>query len=362
MGSNDSLRLNPQEVDMVLTSLGYKNQSRLSKEWRGEAKCHGGNKDHNFSFKYEKGVAQCWSAGCFGKGTDIYGVVEHETGCNFGEAKKYVSDIIGREFDDDYVKQRSGSYYDSLMDHISQVHEQVEQENKKTRWLSDKMWRIYAEKYHPYWAERGFSRETLEYFGAGYNEENNRITIPIFDLKPDGSSSIVAIKQRIASDDESLVVDGNPKYLHDSYEAGKVLFNLNNVVALLSNPTLVKLLTFKGIILVEGNLDVMMGHQLGQPNIIGTGSNFLTKDQARLLERYTDQLLIIPDEDERWNEEKQVMEWRGGRLITSARELLGDTMTLYVGRMKPLKDVGGLAGMYASELLAETIRHSWRLR
>jgi hypothetical protein len=361
VGTNESLKLSSQEIDRVLNSLGYNNSSRLAKEWRGEAKCHGGRGDHNFSFHYDRGVAQCWSAGCFGKGTDIYGVVEKETGGNFGDAKKYVEEIIGREFDDDFIKERPNSYYDSLMEHIKQNQDQVIEDNKKVRFMSDRMWKIYATKKHQYWSDRGFNQETLDYFGAGYNSENNRITVPIFDLKPDGSSSVVSLKQRIANDDPSEVTGDNPKYLHDSYEAGKVLFNLNNVVEILANPTFHKLLTFKGIILVEGNLDVMMGHQLCQPNIIGSGSNFLTKDQARLLERYTDRLLIIPDEDGHFND-KGIWEWRGGRLIESAKELLGMTMTMYVARLKPSKDLGSLQGEYASQLLADTIRNCWRLR
>lgn len=363
MDNKEALRLSPNEANMVLSSLGYKNFSRMSKEWRGDAKCHGGNDDHNFSFLYSKGVAQCWSAGCFGEGTDIYGVVEHETGKNFFESKRHVEEIINRELDDDFSGEvRSSTYYDNLIGHIKKANEEAIEDNKKTRWLSDKAWKIYADSYHPYWSERGFSKDTLEYFGAGYNEENNRITVPIFDLKSDGTSSVVAMKQRIASDDSKLIVEGNPKYLHDSYEAGKVLFNLNNAVNIIKNTKMLEFLDFKGIIIVEGNLDVMMGHQLGQPNIVCTGSNFLTKDQAMLLELYTDQILIIPDEDAKWNEIKGEIEWRGGRLIQSAVELLGKTMTIYVGRVGGIKDIGSLNGEYSNLILSEVVRNSKKIK
>lgn|ERR1035437_1432151 len=357
MADKAQIQLSSSEIDAVLSSLGYRNKSGKSSEWRGDAKCHGGDGGHNFSFKYDKGVAKCWTNQCFGKGTDIFGVVEHETGKNFFYAKRQVEEIIGREFGEEIgQEQRSKSYYDNLMSHIQGIADHVDEAPKKTRWLSDSMWKLYAKNEHPYWTSRGFSKDTLEFFGAGYNPENDRITIPLFDCKPDGSAPFVGMKQRIASDDPLLVTDDNPKYLHDSFEVGKFLFNLNNASLALATPSIRSQLEFPGIILVEGNLDVMMGHQLGQPNIICTGCNYLTVDQARLLEHYTDRVLFIPDEDQKANGI-----WRGGKLLESGKEYLGKTMSLYVSRMGSEKDLAGLSGVHAWSCLVERIRSRQKL-
>ena len=51
------------------------------------------------------------------------------------------------------------------------------------------------------------------------------------------------------------------------------------------------------IILVEGNMDVISLHQAGFPMTVAPLGTAFTADQARLLARYTDEVVITLDAD-----------------------------------------------------------------
>lgn len=75
------------------------------------------------------------------------------------------------------------------------------------------------------------------------------------------------------------------------FSKGKTFFNLNN---------LKKLKNAKGldsVILVEGHLDVVSLFQAGIQNVVASMGTALTKDQARIIKRYTDKVYISYDGD-----------------------------------------------------------------
>lgn len=326
----EELKLSKYEAESVLSSLGYVNKSKSYKEWRGSGYCHHGSNKYGFSFHYQKGVALCHTKKCFNSGTDIYGVVEHSQSVNFYHAKKYVEKVIGRKLPDNIGEYRDKDYYDLLMQYIEEIHKEIEQEDTvKPHWVNDEIVEQYRDNKCDYWNSRGITQDTLDYFKAGYDKYQKRVTIPIYDI----NDKIVSIKRRVIEDGTN-----EPKYKHDSYTASDTLFNLNNVINL--GDSVKKWLPFKGIIVIEGNIDVMMSHQMGWPNVVGTGSNSLTLGQAKLLEKYTHEILIIPDEDQRIENNKTI--WRGESLIKSTKEYCGNTLNIYISRINPFKDIGSM--------------------
>lgn len=114
-----------------------------------------------------------------------------------------------------------------------------------------------------------------------YDRFRNRVIFPIIDVK----GSIVGFGGRAMD-------DSNPKYLNSSetlvFNKGKMLYGLNR---------LAKLRPLKNIILTEGYMDVISLNQYGFENTVASLGTSLTDEQAKLLFRSANQILIAYDGD-----------------------------------------------------------------
>lgn len=109
----------------------------------------------------------------------------------------------------------------------------------------------------------------------------NRVMFPIIDLR----GSVIAFGGRVLD-------DSKPKYLNTSdtlvYKKSQGVFALN----------LAKRGTDRTLILCEGYMDVIAYHQAGFTNAVaGLGTAF-TQEQAKLLSRYADEIILSYDGDE----------------------------------------------------------------
>lgn len=336
--TSESLLLSRQDYQDVLSSLGFKNRSNSQNLWKGSGHCHGGRNPSAFFFYYGKGRGVCATKRCFDKSADIYSIVQHQLSCDFPESKKYVTEITGKEFDERNLLKRTDDYFNK----ISRKIDLIEKKEKVKKKIIN-VWKEYHENHHPYWFERGFSQETLDYFEAGYNPFEDRITMPIFDHL----GNFVSLKQRLV--DDSKINEDNPKYLHDSYLAGDVLFGFSKV---LENKKLIMEghSLFKGLIVVEGNLDTMWAKQLGFLNFSSTQTNQITRGQAELIEANFQDLLVVRDEDQ------GLLKWPGNNLLVTAKREMGSTMNIYTSRLpRGYKDVDNIKGEYAALILKEVI-------
>ena len=75
------------------------------------------------------------------------------------------------------------------------------------------------------------------------------------------------------------------------FSKSKALYNINLL------KKLKKTQTIKEVIIVEGYMDTISLHQAGFKNVVASMGTSLTQDQARLLKRYTDTVLISYDGD-----------------------------------------------------------------
>ncbi len=118
--------------------------------------------------------------------------------------------------------------------------------------------------------------------GSLYDKFRSRLMFPVIDVRGD----VVAFGGRIISKD-----DPGAKYMNSPetavYSKRRTLYGLN----------LAKKSRRSGIILVEGNIDVVMLHQAGFDNTCASMGTALTNEQLRLLGRYTKELILCYDND-----------------------------------------------------------------
>ena len=116
--------------------------------------------------------------------------------------------------------------------------------------------------------------------GGVYDKFRNRLMLPVIDLRGD----VIGFTSR--------VMDGSaPKYLNTPetaiFKKRSILYGLNYA----------KLSKRENMILVEGNIDVITLHQAGFDNAVATMGTALTEEHARLLSRYTKELVLCYDND-----------------------------------------------------------------
>ncbi len=116
--------------------------------------------------------------------------------------------------------------------------------------------------------------------GGVYDTFRNRLMFPVIDV----SGNVIGFSGRILG-------DGEPKYLNSPDTP--VFSKSHNLFAL----NLAKKTKMDMLILVEGNVDVISLHQYGFDCAVASLGTSLTPEQARLMSRYTKQVVIAYDSD-----------------------------------------------------------------
>lgn len=117
--------------------------------------------------------------------------------------------------------------------------------------------------------------------GRIYDRFRNRIMFPIIDLK----GNVIAFGGRVMD-------DSKPKYLNSPetpvFHKGLGLYGLN---------FLKEVEGLKDIIIVEGYMDVIAMHHHGFGNTVASLGTAFTEQQAKLLKRFSDNIIIAYDQD-----------------------------------------------------------------
>ncbi len=117
--------------------------------------------------------------------------------------------------------------------------------------------------------------------GNLYDRYRGRVMFPIFDLR----GNVTAFGGRILTDEK-------PKYINTSdtpvYHKSSGLFAMN----------LAKNSESRQLILAEGSMDVIALHRAGFTNAIASLGTSLTEEQARIMKRYADEVVICYDSDD----------------------------------------------------------------
>ena len=164
-----------------------------------------------------------------------------------------------------------------------------------------------------------------------YDNFRNRVMFPIIDLR----GNVIAFGGRVMD-------DSKPKYINTSdtlvYKKSNGVFAMN----------LAKNNNDNKFILVEGYMDVIALHQAGFTNAIACLGTAFTSEQANLLSRYAEEIIICYDNDE------------AGKTATArALGVLGKTgLKLRVVTMAGGKDADEIIRKHGKERFADLLKEA----
>ena len=117
--------------------------------------------------------------------------------------------------------------------------------------------------------------------GGFYDTFRNRLMFPVIDVRGD----VIGFSGRILSGDGAKYMNSPDTLV---YNKSRNLFGLN----------LAKKSKSGYLLLVEGNVDVVSLHQAGFDSVVASLGTALTAEQARLMSRYTSEIILCYDADE----------------------------------------------------------------
>lgn len=283
----------------------YVSLSRKGKNHTGLCPFHS-EKTPSFTTYDENGSFYCF--GC-GVGGDVITFIMKIENLDYIEAIKFLAQRAGMslpedDFDDTSSKLRKRIYEANreaarfFYSNLISSEGKVGFDYLRKRELSESTIKHFGLGFAPssrfalvnYLKNKGFRDSELLEANLAYKAKSgngvidrfyNRVMFPIIDLR----GNVIAFGGRIMTDQK-------PKYLNTSdtlvFSKSRNLFSLNNAKS--SNES--------SLILCEGYMDVISLYQAGFKNAVATLGTALTEDQAILMKRYTDEVIICYDSDD----------------------------------------------------------------
>ena len=266
-----------------------------------------GEKTASFSVAPDKGIYYCF--GCHKGGGVINFMMELE-GLSYPDAVRNLAARVGMEVPED--EQYQSRY--RQQERLWALHKEA------ARFFHSQLYAPVGKAALEYAFGRGMSKSILTTFGVGYAPDSwdsltkamkakgyteeelkesglvtvsqkngnifdrfrDRLMFPIIDVR----GNVIGFGGRIIKNDPNAA-----KYLNSPetliFNKRKNLFGLN----------LAKKSKAGSLILVEGNIDVVTLHQYGFDNAIASLGTSLTEEQAALMTRYAEQVILIYDGD-----------------------------------------------------------------
>ena len=266
-----------------------------------------GEKTASFSVNPEKGIYYCF--GCHKGGGPVNFMMEIES-LSYPDAVRALAKQSGLEVPED--EQYQSRY--RQQERLWALHKEA------ARFFHSQLYAPIGKTALEYALGRGMSKSILTTFGIGYAPDSwdslvramkakgytveelkesglvtvsqkngnlfdrfrDRLMFPIIDVR----GNVIGFGGRIIKNDPNAA-----KYLNSPetliFNKRKNLFGLN----------LAKKSKAGSLILVEGNIDVVALHQYGFDNAIASLGTSLTEEQAALMTRYAEQVILIYDGD-----------------------------------------------------------------
>ena len=266
-----------------------------------------GEKTASFSVAPDKGIYYCF--GCHKGGGVINFMMELE-GLSYPDAVRNLAARVGMEVPKD--EQYQSRY--RQQERLWALHKEA------ARFFHSQLYSPVGKTALEYALGRGMSKSILTTFGVGYAPDSwdslvkamrakgyteeelkesglvtvsqkngkifdrfrDRLMFPIIDVR----GNVIGFGGRIIKNDPNAA-----KYLNSPetaiFNKRKNLFGLN----------LAKKTKTNTLILVEGNIDVVALHQYGFDNAVASLGTSLTEEQAALMARYAEQIILIYDGD-----------------------------------------------------------------
>ena len=292
--------------DIVQIIGRYVNLKRTGSSYVGLCSFHS-EKSPSFNVSPSRQMYKCF--GCGVAGNVITFIMEYEN-YTFPEAMEFLAEQAGVTI--------SKSELSPEMKREKNLRTELVQINAKAAsYYYAKLKSPAGKTGYEYFLSRGLSEETIRHFGLGYAGQGgselyrylknqgyadqvlketglfkmdergvydkfwNRVMFPIMDI----NNRVIGFGGRVMG-------DAKPKYLNSPetklFNKSKNLFGLNYA----------KLGKKKNIILCEGYMDVIAMHQAGFTNAVASLGTAFTSEQAVILRRYTDEVLLTYDSDQ----------------------------------------------------------------
>ncbi len=275
------------DPEMVVNYLGFRIIRKTPGELRGPCKIHGGDNFTAFRMNLETKTWCCYTKHCEGeKHRDLIGLIQLATGQSFVDSVKVLASLCGVNLEDtveidkevrDFKQQQSIKkeiVQSSARSPVTSVFEEGEEEELLSRLLPERS---------DYFEDRGFPSELLDFYEIGGMTDGygvHRETIPIRD--EEGNLLTVSARRTDSNED--------PKYtLMKNIPKEATLYNLHVAKHYVGQD--------RTLILVEGFVDVWALAMLGVYNVVAIMGTITTPNQARLLWRYAENIIVMLDAD-----------------------------------------------------------------
>ena len=293
-----------QESDIVDVISETVRLKRSGRNYMGLCPFHN-EKSPSFSVSQDKQIYKCF--GC-GEAGNVLTFVMKQKNLNFIDACKYLAERANIPLD-------FGNGEESKLVKKKELLYKVNVE--AARYFFSNLQRDKISK--EYFTNRGIKEVTIKRFGLGYAKDGwqnlinylkkrgysesimleaglvsrsqkgriydrfrNRVIFPVFNIKGD----VIGFGGRVLD-------DSKPKYLNSPetlvFQKGTNLYGLNFAIK--------NKMEERYFVIVEGYMDLISLHQYGITNVVASLGTALTINQARLLKRYADKVIISYDAD-----------------------------------------------------------------
>ena len=261
-------------------------------------------KSPSFSVSQDKQIFHCF--GC-GVGGGVLSFIMRAEGLEFYDAVSFLAKQHGMTVPENNYDNKTSRKRERLLELMKDT----------ARFYYSELWKPENVKVQQYFAKRGLTRKTMNRFGLGfapdsffatmdamkekgytqdellacglvaksekgnlYDKFRNRVMFPIFDLR----GNVIAFGGRVMD-------DSKPKYLNSPettiFHKSRNLFAIEKARKTANDY----------FILAEGYMDVIALHQAGFDSAVASLGTALTEEQARLIARYTKNIVISYDAD-----------------------------------------------------------------
>ena len=243
------------EIRKLLSDYNVVIQTESGKEATIYCPFHKNTHSPAFYINLKTGLWQCFNPSCDKRG-NFRQLYKHFTGKTLGYQKTIDPNTLQRELESGLIKVTEQNLeIDSI---------EVDYDGEDFSLLQPLI-------------ERGFSKETLQYLEIGFSKIKERIVIPVRDI----NFKVVGLIGRAVHDWQ------DPRYLYNKgFKRADVLFNIQNAKK------------YDECIVVEGSLDCAKVVQSGFKNCVATLGAKLSENQASMLRKWFDKIIIFSDNDE----------------------------------------------------------------
>ncbi len=297
-----------EHIDIVDVISSYVKLTRAGRNYKGLCPFHG-EKTASFSVSAQRQFYHCF--GC-GAGGDVISFVQQIESLDFIDAIELLADKHGIDLQMYISSERGYSSNAQSMD----LNKKLIKINRAAA--------IYYYKNMPkfsiameYLIRRGLDRDTIREFGLGFAPDDWHYLHKMFDeqyfdyLRKAGLTAksekgnvydyfrnrimfpIKNIKGNVIAFGGRVMDDSMPKYLNSPetpiFHKSKTLYGLYQAKKQLANT--------RQVIVTEGYMDVIALYQNGIKNVVATLGTAFTKEHAKLLSRYADEIIICYDGD-----------------------------------------------------------------